>query len=667
MNVGHDKTKENQNLMTVEDAITVGEKEEEVFRRRELLAKTPPPKAERNRSNSLSSIFQVDKLLKNESVKRKNRDYEDEDSDATQMRRIIERINNTSKELYKLTEKNITTKVEIKLKAKNLYWQIEELCRSWDTVSGKSYLNWKGKSETSEIGIQTCNLENNRKATDSRVQTKSREIGTQTCSFENEDSLRSIYNATQESSEYKDIAKILDAQWPEHIYQKTVHVTNQQGTLRTEGNYAMLIDPKGKLDSNIRSVRNRFQAFDDLVANTNGEVEYLVQSTQTKSSKGETIETSSAIYMIPVTIDENGVNDMEEIHLKLGKLAEAVNSLNLSKSINLIIGHGLNPIYVRKLCEQVFAKQEVEIKLHSTSRVNNKRRKNRTPTPTRQITQRTREENETTALPTAKNKNEKDAKKHTEVNSRKKPKKKSEAIIVQTNEGSYAEVLKKIRSKIDPDTYGVTLKGVRKTKAGEILLEVAKNSRQLNELKTALESAAGASNKVKILNDDNKKAVLIIKDIEDSITKEEVLQSVRKSIAAEETDVIELTSLRPAYSNMQIAIITTTERIAKKILNLESSRIRIGWVACRIRRWVPVTQCYKCFKYGHTSHECTGEDLSSRCIKCGQEGHKKTECENQPKCLCCGATGHSSGTGGCKEHRKALEEARKLQHSSLSK
>ena len=46
-----------------------------------------------------------------------------------------------------------------------------------------------------------------------------------------------------------------------------------------------------------------------------------------------------------------------------------------------------------------------------------------------------------------------------------------------------------------------------------------------------------------------------------------------------------------------------------------------------------ITQCYKCYKFGHLAKHCKNKQ---KCGNCGHEDHDATKCINDTKCAGCG-------------------------------
>jgi hypothetical protein len=46
-----------------------------------------------------------------------------------------------------------------------------------------------------------------------------------------------------------------------------------------------------------------------------------------------------------------------------------------------------------------------------------------------------------------------------------------------------------------------------------------------------------------------------------------------------------------------------------------------------------ITQCFKCYKFGHLAKHCKNEQ---KCGNCGEKEHETAKCNNITKCIGCG-------------------------------
>lgn len=239
---------------------------------------------------------------------------------------------------------------------------------------------------------------------------------------------------------------------------------------------------------------------------------------------------------------------------------------------------------------------------------------------------------------------------------------KLDAIVLKPAKGkSYADTLSTVRREVQPEAYGVDIASIRRTRAGEVLLELRKSSADSRAaFSAALKAATGEASSVRQLVP---RASLEIRDLDSCSSKEEVEEAVRRALAGYE-GYLQVGLTRPNTREQVTAIVTIDESGAKTLM--QTARVKIGWVNCRIRRRVEVPRCFKCLGYGHQSTRCAGVDRGKACFRCGEEGHKAAQCKAGPLCFLCPAIEgepdsrrHMAGSGQCGTFRAALAQAKR--------
>nr|AMS38368.1 hypothetical protein [Bactrocera tryoni] len=234
-----------------------------------------------------------------------------------------------------------------------------------------------------------------------------------------------------------------------------------------------------------------------------------------------------------------------------------------------------------------------------------------------------------------------------------RPKRQTEAVIIKPAEGnSYAEVLKNIRSKVDLKEAEVKIKGIRKTRAGALLLELEKGQSTKASFCEALKSTLKETATVADLKT---KATIEIRDLDSLTTKEEVAGAVKEALQ-DPTEDLTINITAPNTREQVRAYITLDQDRADTLMR--QARIKIGWVNCRLRLKETPKRCFRCFGPGHLTWDCKGPDRRGQgvCIKCGQPGHKLKECTKPPSCCLCEEAKHEKvdhipGSAKCTVYR----------------
>ncbi|KAJ8980479.1 hypothetical protein NQ317_013232 [Molorchus minor] len=241
-----------------------------------------------------------------------------------------------------------------------------------------------------------------------------------------------------------------------------------------------------------------------------------------------------------------------------------------------------------------------------------------------------------------------------------RPKKaKPEAILIKPTEGrSYAQVLGELRQKVNTAESKTDIMTVRRTRAGDVLIELDTKATGGAQLCESLRGAFAGSATVRTLKP---KVTVEIRDL-DCLTTEEEVQVAIREIIGNIPDNHRVSLTRPNTRGQKIAILELEEKEAEQLIKV--GRVKIGFTCARIRRRVMVTRCFACFGYGHRQAQCKGPNRYKEgiCIRCGEKGHIRKDCRATPKCFLCaerkmpaGQLGHTPGTGNL--HRSLAADA----------
>ena len=143
--------------------------------------------------------------------------------------------------------------------------------------------------------------------------------------------------------------------------------------------------------------------------------------------------------------------------------------------------------------------------------------------------------------------------------------------IKTSGETSYADIIRKVKNAPDLKVLGERVTRIRCTQAGELLLELGRPGVPSQELQAITSSTLQGTAEVLTLTH---KEVLIIKDMDESTSAEEVAQAITVATSTKVTP--ECVILRKSYSGTQEASVLLPIAEAKKLL--QSGKLRIGWV-----------------------------------------------------------------------------------------
>lgn len=218
---------------------------------------------------------------------------------------------------------------------------------------------------------------------------------------------------------------------------------------------------------------------------------------------------------------------------------------------------------------------------------------------------------------------------------------------------SYSEVLKKAREKVSLEQIGIEKTKIRKTAAGNILIEIpgiGKNTeadRLAMELNKVLEGEAIIARPII-------RGELRLFGLDDSISTDEI----REIIAAHgkcKIEEVKVGNIKPMRNGLGMVWLRCPLTAAVAMSKME--KVRIGWSIIRIELLsAREKQCFRCWKYGHLKYNCTSDlDRTKNCYRCGSTEHFVIACNKQAHCIICKEnnreSNHRMGSAACIKNR----------------
>ena len=215
--------------------------------------------------------------------------------------------------------------------------------------------------------------------------------------------------------------------------------------------------------------------------------------------------------------------------------------------------------------------------------------------------------------------------------------------------------MREMKAKVDPRKAGLEVLSIRRTRKEEVLL-VLKKGGDVSAFRKELDLAVGERAQISALVSTRS---LEIRDLDETVEKEEVVSALCLALGRPAFEGS--CRLFTRFGGVKTAVIRLAEADAARLLQL--GKLRIGWVACRIRGHVEVARCFRCLGYGHGSRGCSNPDRKNACWRCGATGHLARTCKAPPRCLSCADRGdkdvaHVSGSGSCPVFREELRRLR---------
>lgn len=207
----------------------------------------------------------------------------------------------------------------------------------------------------------------------------------------------------------------------------------------------------------------------------------------------------------------------------------------------------------------------------------------------------------------------------------------------------------------------VRVKAVRKTKSGGIVVEIVIE----NELKRIKECARFGKIGLSVEMPRRIGSKVIMYDVPNEMTSEVLMREIYKKNVkgcVSEGEFKERVRIVSRGGKKDAACGNVVLEVPSKMKNVlcNEGRVFVCWKAFRVKEFVNVLRCHRCYAYGHMMREYVEKERL--CQKCGLSGHMMKDCKKEYACRNCKVRGckydHSVLSDECPEYKWALQRER---------
>lgn len=237
-------------------------------------------------------------------------------------------------------------------------------------------------------------------------------------------------------------------------------------------------------------------------------------------------------------------------------------------------------------------------------------------------------------------------------------------ILVEVQEGvTSGDMLKKIKSKINPRENSIKIQDIRITAKGGIAIK----AESLNDREKILTLPAFANGGFITRSAPQRLPRILVLRVSAELSREEVREQIKScnNMGEEGTQISPLYTMpygrkkgEKGQNEPPPAFVSWVVELSPKLwkATIDAGRLFLEFQSCKAKEFLEVTRCFNCQGYGHTAKACSVQ--SPTCGQCSgaHDTRKCTSTTNQ--CTNCEKIGapsrHRAASLGCEAHRRAF-------------
>nr|XP_042910466.1 uncharacterized protein LOC122271868 [Parasteatoda tepidariorum] len=196
--------------------------------------------------------------------------------------------------------------------------------------------------------------------------------------------------------------------------------------------------------------------------------------------------------------------------------------------------------------------------------------------------------------------------------------------------GASDDTRSQVTNSIDPIKLKLGVRGINRIRKGGIVVQLT-NEEEIQKLKLEIEKS-NIGDKFACARPRTLNPKIWLYDVPEDVNKENLIDKIRDQNPPLKNSVMKMCFPLRAKEGSHWVIEVDPDTF-HKIIYLE--KINIGWNRIRTKEFLRVTQCFKCYRFGHVARYCKDKSV---CANCTEHDHTMENCKNKSICINCKTT-----------------------------
>lgn len=225
--------------------------------------------------------------------------------------------------------------------------------------------------------------------------------------------------------------------------------------------------------------------------------------------------------------------------------------------------------------------------------------------------------------------------------------KSSGVVLIPPSNKEWSEVVKGLKSSINPEDLGISVINLSRTNDGATRIQYKERERgAASKLLSSIKDKVSCDAK-----NITKSKGFVIYNVDTDLSTDDIREALMDEFRLSPDEILNIGEYRRDKNGVPICFVYLNASISQKI----SGFLRLGWKRSKIFEKIAVDFCQNCQTYGHSRRECRSSVAVDRlCHNCGGKDHLSRDCKAEAFCFSCNVSGHRANSTSCPRFKELL-------------